>query len=85
MRFSGSSRARQGHRQAVDLLTDDRADREYRWAAYNAVTEYLDRVVAVRGARTASDGRAARALRGITASGSSQSPKAQAFPMLPTW
>ena len=37
-----------------------------RWAAYNAVTEYLDHVVPVRGARTSTDASAARALRGIT-------------------
>ena len=50
-------------------------------AAYNAVIEYLDHVVPVRGARTASDPSAARALRNITASGSSQSLTAQAFSM----
>jgi phage/plasmid-like protein (TIGR03299 family) len=55
-----------------------------RWAAYNAVTEYLDHVVPVRGARSASDASAARAVRGITAGGSTQSLKAQAFRMLQT-
>ncbi|MGO9354812.1 MAG: hypothetical protein ACLP3C_29730, partial [Mycobacterium sp.] len=53
-------------------------------AAYNAVIEYLDHVVPVRGARTASDPSAARALRNITASGSSQSLTAQAFSMRQT-
>ena len=55
-----------------------------RWAAYNAVTEYLDHIVPIRGARTASDASAARALRSITTAGSSQSLKAQAFRMLQT-
>ena len=55
-----------------------------RWAAYNAVTEYLDHVVPVRGARTASDASAARALRNITTAGSSGSLKARAFRMLQT-
>ena len=53
-----------------------------RWAAYNAVTEYLDHIVPIRGARTATDASAARALRSITAAGSAQSLKAQAFRML---
>ena len=55
-----------------------------RWAAYNAVTEYLDHIVPVRGARTAGDASAARALRGISASGSTGSLKAEAFHMLQT-
>ena len=55
-----------------------------RWAAYNAVTEYLDHVVPIRGARTASDASAARAMRSITAAASAQSMKAQAFRMLQT-
>ena len=55
-----------------------------RWAAYNAVTEYLDHIVPIRGARTASDASAARALRSITTAGSSQSLKAQAFRTLQT-
>lgn len=55
------------------------------WAAYNAVTEYLDHVVPIRGARTASDASAARALRNIiTTAGGSRSLKAQAFRMLQT-
>jgi phage/plasmid-like protein (TIGR03299 family) len=55
-----------------------------RWAAYNAVTEYLDHIVPVRGARTAGDASAARALRGISASGTTGSLKAHAFRMLQT-
>ena len=55
-----------------------------RWAAYNAVTEFCDHVVPVRGARTASDASATRALRGITAAGSAQSLQAKAFRMLQT-
>ncbi|WP_428339069.1 DUF932 domain-containing protein [Mycobacterium sp.] len=53
-----------------------------RWAAYNAVTEYLDHVVPVRGARTLTEASAARALRGVH--GSTGSLKAQAFKMLQT-
>jgi phage/plasmid-like protein (TIGR03299 family) len=53
-----------------------------RWAAYNAVTEYLDHVVPVRGARTPADATATRALRSITAAASAGSMKAQAFAML---
>ena len=55
-----------------------------RWAAYNAVTEFLDHIVPVRGARTAGAASAARALRNISAAGSTQSLKAQAFRMLQT-
>ncbi|MBZ4613761.1 DUF932 domain-containing protein, partial [Mycobacterium avium] len=55
-----------------------------RWAAYNAVTEYLDHVVPVRGARTASDASTVRALRNISTAGSAQSLKAQAFRLLQT-
>jgi hypothetical protein len=55
-----------------------------RWAAYNAVTEYLDHIVPVRGARTVGDASAARALRGISGAASTQSLKAQAFRMLQT-
>jgi phage/plasmid-like protein (TIGR03299 family) len=55
-----------------------------RWAAYNAVTEFCDHVVPVRGARTAADASAARALRSITAAGSAQSLPAKAFRMLQT-
>jgi phage/plasmid-like protein (TIGR03299 family) len=55
-----------------------------RWAAYNAVTEYLDHIVPVRGARTAGDASVVRALRGISASGSAGSLKAHAFELLQT-
>ena len=55
-----------------------------RWAAYNAVTEFLDHIVPVRGARTAGAASEARALRNISAAGSTQSLKAQAFRMLQT-
>lgn len=55
-----------------------------RWAAYNAVTEYLDHVVPVRGARTASDASNARALRTVTAAAGSGSLKTQAFRLLQT-
>ena len=55
-----------------------------RWAAYNAVTEYLDHIVPVRGARTSSAASQARALRNISTAGSAQSLKAQAFRMLQT-
>ena len=55
-----------------------------RWAAYNAVTEYLDHHVPVRGARTARAASQARALRNIGAAASTQSLKAQAFRMLQT-
>jgi phage/plasmid-like protein (TIGR03299 family) len=56
-----------------------------RWAAYNAVTEYLDHVVPVRGARNNGDASTARALRTITAAGSAQSLQAKAFRLLQTW
>ncbi|HEY2133973.1 MAG TPA: DUF932 domain-containing protein [Acetobacteraceae bacterium] len=55
-----------------------------RWAAYNAVTEYLDHHVPVRGARTASDANTARALRAVTGAAGSGSLKAQAFRLLQT-
>lgn len=55
-----------------------------RWAAYNAVTEYLDHHVPVRGARTSSAANESRALRNIAAAGSAQSLKAQAFRLLQT-
>jgi phage/plasmid-like protein (TIGR03299 family) len=55
-----------------------------RWAAYNAVTEYFDHVVPIRGARTLADASAARALRSISAASSAQSMKARAFSMLQT-
>jgi phage/plasmid-like protein (TIGR03299 family) len=55
-----------------------------RWAAYNAVTEFCDHVVPVRGARTASDASATRALRSITAAGGAHCLQAKAFRMLQT-
>ncbi len=55
-----------------------------RWAAYNAVTEYLDHVVPVRGCRTASDASTARALRAVTAAAGSGALKAHAFRLLQT-
>lgn len=55
-----------------------------RWAAYNAVTEYLDHHVPVRGARTSSAANESRALRNIASAGSAQSLKAQAFRLLQT-
>lgn len=55
-----------------------------RWAAYNAVTEYLDHHAPVRGARTSTEAAAARALRNITSAASASSLKAQAFRMLQT-
>jgi phage/plasmid-like protein (TIGR03299 family) len=55
-----------------------------RWAAYNAVTEFLDHVVPVRGARTSTTASEARALRNIATAGSATSLKAQAFRMLQT-
>ena len=55
-----------------------------RWAAYNAVTEFCDHVVPVRGARTSREASATRALRSITAAGSAQSLQAKAFRMLQT-
>ncbi|BDE17233.1 hypothetical protein MKCMC460_60930 (plasmid) [Mycobacterium sp. 20KCMC460] len=55
-----------------------------RWAAYNAVTEYLDHHVPVRGARTSSDAANARALRNIASAASTSSLKGQAFRMLQT-
>jgi len=55
-----------------------------RWAAYNAVTEYLDHHMPVRGARTARDASAARALRAVTTAAGGGSLKAQAFRLLQT-
>lgn len=53
-----------------------------KWGAYNAVTEYLDHFVPVRGARTSSAAAEVRALRNISSAASPQSLKAQAFRML---
>ncbi len=55
-----------------------------RWAAYNAVTEYLDHHVPVRGARTSTAASQTRALRSIASAASPQSLKAQAFRLLQT-
>ena len=55
-----------------------------RWAAYNAVTEYIDHIAPVRGARDLNAASAARALRSITTAASAGSMKAKAFSMLQT-
>lgn len=55
-----------------------------RWAAYNAVTEFLDHLAPIRGARTSAAASQARALRNISTAGSPGSLKAQAFRMLQT-
>lgn len=55
-----------------------------RWAAYNAVTEFEDHIVPVRGARTAAAASEVRALRNISSAASAQSLKARAFRMLQT-
>jgi phage/plasmid-like protein (TIGR03299 family) len=55
-----------------------------RWAAYNAVTEYLDHVEPVRGAKTSAAAAQARAMRNISTAASTTSLKAQAFRMLQT-
>ena len=52
-----------------------------RWAAYNAVTEYVDHYAKVR---TSGDERNARALRAVTIGSTAQALKAQAFRMLQT-
>ena len=52
-----------------------------RWAAYNAVTEYVDHHATVRGR---GDARAIRALRAVTIGSSAQTLKADAFRMLQT-
>ncbi|MBN3459772.1 DUF945 domain-containing protein [Mycobacterium sp. DSM 3803] len=55
-----------------------------RWAAYNAVTEYLDHVQPVRGARTNRAASDTRALRAVTPGSSAQALKVAAFRMLQT-
>ena len=55
-----------------------------RWAAYNAVTEYIDHVAPVRGARTGADAADTRALRAVTTGSGAQSMKVEAFRMLQT-
>ena len=52
-----------------------------RWAAYNAVTEYVDHYSKVR---TSGDERSARALRAVTIGSTAQTLKANAFRMLQT-
>ena len=52
-----------------------------RWAAYNAVTEYVDHYAKVR---TTGDQAAARALRAVTIGSTAQGLKAKAFRMLQT-
>jgi phage/plasmid-like protein (TIGR03299 family) len=55
-----------------------------RWAAYNAVTEFVDHVAPVRGTRSSAEAADARALRAITAGSSAQLMKVEAFRMLQT-
>lgn len=55
-----------------------------KYAALNAVTEYFDHVVPIRGARTSRAASGARALRNISTAASATSIKAQAFRMLET-
>ena len=50
------------------------------WAAYNAVTEYLDHYSKVRGG----DDQSARALRAVTIGSTAQAMKANAFRILQT-
>jgi phage/plasmid-like protein (TIGR03299 family) len=52
-----------------------------RWAAYNAVTEYVDHYSKVR---AAGDARSVRALRAVTAGSTAQALKTNAFRMLQT-
>ena len=53
-----------------------------RWAAYNAVTEYLDHIVSVRGLPSSADAANARALRAVTTGSNAQTMKVEAFRML---
>lgn len=55
-----------------------------RWAAYNAVTEYLDHHQPVRGARSPGQAVTARAIRAVTAGSTADTLKLQAFRMLQT-
>lgn len=50
-----------------------------RWAAYNAVTEYLDHAAPIRGARTSGAAADARALRAVTPGSSAEALKIEAF------
>lgn len=53
-----------------------------RWAAYNAVTEYLDHFAPVRGARTSGAAADTRALRSVTPGSSVETLKVEAFRLL---
>jgi phage/plasmid-like protein (TIGR03299 family) len=55
-----------------------------RWAAYNAVTEFVDHVAPVRGTRNSAEAADARALRAVTTGSSAQLMKVEAFRMLQT-
>jgi len=55
-----------------------------RWAAYNAVSEYLDHEQPVRGARTVKAASMARALRAVTPGSGVETRKLDAFKMLQT-
>ena len=55
-----------------------------RWAAYNAVTEYVDHVAPVRGTRSRAEAADVRALRAVTTGSSAQMLKVEAFRMLQT-
>ncbi len=55
-----------------------------KYAALNAVTEYFDHVVPIRGAKTSRAASEARALRNISTAASATSIKAEAFRMLQT-
>ncbi|WP_071288318.1 DUF932 domain-containing protein [Mycolicibacterium llatzerense] len=55
-----------------------------RWAAYNAVSEYLDHHQPVRGARNHGDAVTARAIRAVTAGSAADTLKLQAFRLLQT-
>ncbi|MUL48407.1 DUF945 domain-containing protein [Mycobacterium sp. CBMA293] len=55
-----------------------------RWAAYNAVTEYFDHYLPVRGAKTNSAASMTRALRAITPGSGIDTTKLEAFRLLQT-
>jgi uncharacterized protein DUF932 len=67
----------------VDLLAHHRTERWHPlgvWAAYNAVTEYVDHYSKARGG----DDQSARALRAVTIGNTAQAMKANAFQILQT-
>lgn len=64
----------------MDLLAHHRTEPGTRWAAYNAVTEYVDHDSKVRGG----DDQSARALRAVTIGSTAQAMKANAFRILQT-